>query len=351
MPKVSIIIPVYNVEQYLQDCIDSLVKQTLEDTELIFVNDASPDNSLAILHENQKKYPDRIVVIDSKVNLRQGGARNLGLQRATADYVGFVDSDDFVSPMMYQGLYEKAVETDADAVFMSAVCMPMTAEYGNVNFSDPGAFAVYFNPQRCRKLEGRELTVADKSEFITHMVGPSVWAGIYKKSVLLDHNLLFPEHLKFEDNYWCALARCYFSKIAVAEGVGYYYRFNQNSTVNKKNTRDFYDRSKVEEMLLDAVKERGLWDDHYEAWEFLFANRYGINTFLKFVTKYDEIPFDSIKELQAEVNEKFPNWRQNKYLKEDKSLKQKIRRIAFSLKPDSALGRLGMKVIAAYFNR
>ena len=111
--KLSVIIPVYGVEKYLQACIDSVVNQTMKDIEFIFVNDASLDGSLEILRENERKYPDLICVIDSKENLMQGGARNLGIRAARGEYVGFIDSDDFIHPEMYEKLYNKAVGYDA----------------------------------------------------------------------------------------------------------------------------------------------------------------------------------------------------------------------------------------------
>ena len=103
-PLVSIIVPVYNVELFIDECISSLVNQTLSNIEIILVNDASTDKSLEKIVEWSRK-DDRIVVINSKQNLRQGGARNLGIKAARADYIGFVDSDDFVSYEMYENLY------------------------------------------------------------------------------------------------------------------------------------------------------------------------------------------------------------------------------------------------------
>ena len=117
--KVSVIIPVYNVEKYLQDCIDSLINQTLQEIEFIFVNDASPDNCLAILLNNEKKYPDKIRVIDSKVNLKQGGARNLGIKAAKGEYIGFVDSDDIVACDMFELLYESVKKDNSDVAFVN----------------------------------------------------------------------------------------------------------------------------------------------------------------------------------------------------------------------------------------
>ena len=104
----SIIIPCYNSELYLDRCIKSLLSQTLGSNhlEFIFVNDASTECTLPILHKSETMYPNLITVINSSTNLKQGGARNLGLQYASGDYVGFVDSDDWIEPDMYEQLYQ-----------------------------------------------------------------------------------------------------------------------------------------------------------------------------------------------------------------------------------------------------
>ena len=123
MAKVSIIVPIYNVEQYLEECMDSIVGQTLEDLEIICVNDGSTDGSLDIL----KKYAaadDRIIIID-KENEGYGCAMNDGLDRATGDYVGIVEPDDYVDIHMYEDLYHIAEEKNLDIVkadFYRFVC-------------------------------------------------------------------------------------------------------------------------------------------------------------------------------------------------------------------------------------
>ena len=116
--KVSIIVPVYGVERWLARCLDSLVNQTLEDIEIIVVNDGSPDSSQNIIDEYVKKYP-RIVQGHKKENGGLSDARNYGLKFATGEYIAFVDSDDYVDITMYEKLYSKALEENADAVICS----------------------------------------------------------------------------------------------------------------------------------------------------------------------------------------------------------------------------------------
>ena len=108
MPKLSVIVPVYNAKDKLPRCLDSLLAQTLSDIEFILVNDASTDGSYDILLDYEKQSPERIIVIDCEVNRRAGGARNTGLDMASGDYIGFVDSDDYILPDMFECLYNKA---------------------------------------------------------------------------------------------------------------------------------------------------------------------------------------------------------------------------------------------------
>lgn len=114
--KVSVIVPVYNGEKTLTACLGNLMYQTLEDMKLILVNDASTDGSLRIMQDCQKLSSKKVKIIDSKNNKGPGGARNLGIQKAEGQYIGFVDCDDVVDLMMYEKLYKKAVEDNYDIV-------------------------------------------------------------------------------------------------------------------------------------------------------------------------------------------------------------------------------------------
>ena len=115
MPKVSIIVPVYNSGKYLKTCLDSLVNQTLKDIEIIAVDDCSTDNSLLILMDYAKKYHN-IKVYHNRENLGQGASRNRGLDIARGEYIGFVDSDDYIRYTMYEDMYKAAVNNSAPLV-------------------------------------------------------------------------------------------------------------------------------------------------------------------------------------------------------------------------------------------
>ena len=116
--KLSVIVPVYNMaaEGRLQFCLDSLVNQTISDYEILAVDDASTDQSPEILREYAEKYPGKLRVLTHQVNRRQGGAKNTGLKAAAGEWVGFIDSDDWVTPDYYEKLLRRAEETGADMV-------------------------------------------------------------------------------------------------------------------------------------------------------------------------------------------------------------------------------------------
>ncbi|WP_018675061.1 glycosyltransferase family 2 protein [Riemerella columbina] len=128
MKKVSIIVPVYNVEQYLSKCLDSLVAQTLEEIEILVIDDGSTDGSKSIMELYQKNYPEKIVIY-SKSNGGLSDARNYGLDRAQGEYIGFVDSDDFVTPTMFEEMYTLAKKNVAQMVICN---LQKVNEHGEV---------------------------------------------------------------------------------------------------------------------------------------------------------------------------------------------------------------------------
>lgn len=128
MPKVSVIVPVYNSEQELRDCLGSLVEQTEKDIEIIVIDDASTDNSPEIEAEYQKKYPN-VKVYRNERNLGQSETRNRGIELAEGDYIAFLDSDDYVNPGMYEELYQAAVENNMPELIVTGLSFVKGNEY------------------------------------------------------------------------------------------------------------------------------------------------------------------------------------------------------------------------------
>lgn len=134
MPKVSVIVPVYNSEQELRDCLDSLVEQTEKDIEIIVIDDGSTDNSPEIEAEYQKKYPN-VKVYRNERNLGQSETRNRGIELAEGDYIAFLDSDDYVNPGMYEELYQAAVDNNMPELIVTGLSFVKGNEYRKKNLT------------------------------------------------------------------------------------------------------------------------------------------------------------------------------------------------------------------------
>lgn len=169
MPKVSVIIPVYNAQDYLEKCLDSIVNQTLEDIEIICVNDCSTDNSLDILLKYSQN-DNRIKVIDCKVNGGESKARNTGLNIATGEYLAFVDNDDTIDLDFYERLYNKAIETKAEIVKAEAHI-----------FETDGSNKFDCMNEKIKKYNSKL--------FFTHYW----WCAIYKKELINNNNIRLAE--------------------------------------------------------------------------------------------------------------------------------------------------------------
>ena len=185
-PKVSVIIPVYNVERYLRACLDSIVSQTINDLEIVIVDDASTDGSLSLVREYEKAY-GFITTIALSENTPGGSGipSNMGIRRARGEYIGFVDSDDWADKSMFEELYCHAMATDADLVLCN-----FKLYYENEN-----RFYDSYDNERWRFLADR--IGSDTFKLITHkdivQLSSGPWRKLYKRAFLMQNNIRFPE--------------------------------------------------------------------------------------------------------------------------------------------------------------
>ena len=240
MPKVSIIVPVYNSGKYLRTCLDSLVRGTLKDIEIIAIDDCSTDNSLLILEEYAKKNPN-IKVYHNKNNLGQGASRNKGLDVAKGEYIGFVDSDDYISRIMYENMYNIAIETNVPLVltYIDYVYDDSSLDKTPILLEDVFSFNPYDK---------------DKKHVIPYET-PSSCTKLYKRELIGNHR--FVEDTLFEDVEFTYFMMMKANKIAVLPSVNYYYRANNYDSVSfktYKKTDKIYDIFKVLDKLEEDAK-------------------------------------------------------------------------------------------------
>lgn len=225
MAKVSIIIPVYNVEEYLHECMESVVNQTLKDIEIICVNDGSTDGSPGILQEYAQN-DKRIVLID-KANGGYGHAMNCGLDRASGEYIGIVEPDDFVPLEMYEELYEKAVFNDLDFV---------KADFYRFKTMENGERELVCNHLSQKERDyNKVFNPSMTPEALRYIM--NTWSGIYKRSFLEEYHIRHHETpgASYQDNgFW--IQTFVFAKRAMILDKPYYMnrRDNPNSSVNSR---------------------------------------------------------------------------------------------------------------------
>ena len=206
MPAVSIIIPVYNAQDYLRRCLNSVCNQTLKDIEIICVNDCSTDNSLYILQEYAAKYSN-MKVIDCKKNGGESVARNIGLSQVTGEYIAFVDNDDEVDLDFYEKLYLRAKETNADIVKGEALIID-------------------FDGQKVYSHLNDRIRLHHSKWFFEY----EWWSAIYKTKMVKNCNLLLPEGYPLGgDQFFLHNAVMACQKLELIDGVFYYWLRREGS--------------------------------------------------------------------------------------------------------------------------
>lgn len=294
MYKVSVIVPVYNVEQYLQRCLESVVTQTLEELQIIVVNDGTKDHSQDIIDTFVAKYPKRVFAYQ-KENGGLSSARNEGLQYATGEYVAFLDSDDYIEKDMYQDMYNKAKEKHFDLV----VC-----DFNEIREGKP----VPFTSRIVKDLHSREEVKKAMVDFY-----PSAWNKLYKRSVLQDNHLLFKKGVWFEDVEFLYRLLPHITSVGCVAKPFYQYVIREGSITSRNDMR-IYHYIDNWNGVVQYYKDMQLFDVYKEELEYCYV-RYLFATFIKSATKFDRQEFSkaTTKALQA-VREHFPNYKKNAYL-------------------------------------
>ena len=252
-PKISIIIPVYNVEKYLRECLDSCVNQTLEDIEIICVDDCSPDNSIKILEEYQQKDP-RIKILRHKENKKQGAARNKGLEVATGEYIWFVDSDDYIDTKACQILYDAIKEFDVDILCFSA--LRFSEESGERKYFYDKYYhqGVQINKIYHPKTNWKEINFSNLN------VAP--WAYLTKRDLI--QKLRFIEGVFYEDAEFTPILLASANSFCFIPYSAYFYRINQGSTMlTPMSQKRLEDQIAVAESLDKFVQEKKISKSHF----------------------------------------------------------------------------------------
>ena len=271
--KVSVIVPVYNVEQYLYRCLDSICNQTLKDIEILVIDDGSTDSSFSIIQEFAEK--DERIRYYSQENQGQGIARNWGIENARGEFIGFVDSDDYVKLEMYEVLYNKAIENDGDIV---------------------ECIRVETDPIRAKRIE----EVVDGGInaiklFSENVFKVAFWDKLFKRDLFIEHNIRFPLYpLKMRhQDFAISMQPLFFAKRIVLLNKEFYFYSDQRvgsvtNSITKKHLVDF-------EVALDINKKflekQGVFENLYNSYSKIYFNHslFRFNNILKMYSSKKEL--------------------------------------------------------------
>lgn len=301
--KLSIIVPVYNMaaDKKLEYCMDSLLHQTLEDYEIIAVDDASTDESPAILKRLAEQYPDKLTVILSKENHHQGGARNLGIKAAKGTYLGMMDSDDWAAPDMYEKLVRKAEETGADVV---------GCDYSLVHTHtmEPGQLVAVNTAEQTGILD------EEKKKLLVLQAGSMV-VKIYRRAIITENELWFPPDIFYEDNCMSPLWLLHCTHFErVAEPLYYYYQ-HEVSTVHHISLEKCRDRMQAMDLLVEKSRAFGFYDRFYPELEYKYAELYLVNTLFGYLPGKGKGKYALTRQLKKGIRTQFPDFQENAYYK------------------------------------
>ena len=304
MTKISVIIPVYNVECYLDKCIQSVLSQNFIEYEVILVDDGSTDESGKICDEYSQKY-SQIRVIHQK-NKGLGGARNTGIEAACGDYLLFIDSDDSIKENMFSFLYNTAFENGSDIVLFG------------MDYIDEDDRII----ETRRPFNGGIRNIDSDERMSIFSVDPYAWNKFYRRELFIKNNIRYPEKIWYED--LCVTPKIILcaDKLTLTDRVFYNYLQRKNSIMHVKNADRNSDMLAVVTDVLDFYKTKGVFDKYYQQLCFMTVMHVMVLCTLRVASA--DIHHPLLKQFYDFTYNNFPDFKKNSYVKANLTLRHKI---------------------------
>lgn len=297
MADISIIIPAYNAEKYIEKCLDSIISQTKKELEIIVVNDGSTDNTESIV----KNYKDKRIKYFKNKNQGIGKTRNFGIEKATGKYIMFIDSDDYIEKNECEKLYCKAENNNLDIVicdFYKVYDSGKIEQIHTPNFNDS--------------------SLKDNPDIITEYLCP--WAKLYNRKMIIDNNIKFVENLKYEDAPFVIKALCTAKKIGKVDECLNYYLIHGNSETTVRDRRCF-DILKIIDIIRKETKDKEYLKDKIDKLTVRIITNYTIQQRMQ---KDKKIGMEFIDKAFEYLEREIPNYKDNKYFENRSTLKRLI---------------------------
>ena len=309
MIKVSIILPVYGVAEYIVKCTESLLAQTLQEMEFLFVDDRGPDNSIELLKQIIKGHPreKQFRILTPEHNLGAGMARNFAIPEAKGEYIAFVDSDDWIEPDMFERLYNRAKEQGN-----TDLCMCQASK----DYLDGTPSEILSNPE---VTEGA-FTPDKRAFFLTHYVS-YFWTFIYKREMIEKYAIRYPEDRSADDSFFLACALMTAKSISRVDAPFYHYLIRPGSVCTTKDSVKYKKRLIVFSKLMDYAKQQGVYPEYQQEIDFLYIKKGYLSTLVNYVVNALEPKKEVFEEVYQKFLQEVPAYKQNVYLKKKKVLR------------------------------
>ena len=298
-PKVSVIVPCYNCEDTVERTLDSLAAQTLKDLELVVINDGSTDQTLAVLEHWKQAHPDIHMELYTKENEGIAEARNFGVSKVTGDYFGFLDSDDYTVPEMFEEMYDLAVKDDLELVI-----------------SD-----FYWKNSNGESLQ-KEGPYEAGPDMMVNLFAV-LWDKLYKTEFIRSLDIVFPKGDRYEDACYLYCLCCRLHNIGFTN-KGYVRYIQQEGSITHTNNDQVKNMIHVFQTILKYYKDHGYYEEYKDALEYIHIKFFLGNSFLRSAKIKDkEDRRNTIRMGWDLLNKEFPDWHQNPYLKSMGGMKNK----------------------------
>lgn len=304
MPKLSVIIPVYNVEAYLAKCIESVLSPSVSDYEIVIVNDGSTDGSLSVAESYRARYPALITIVTTE-NMGLGSARNTGMAHSSGEYLYFLDSDDYLAPGGIEGIFSCLAE-DFD------LCI-----FDSITVDESGRELKYV--RGCRP--GNEVRLEEYPELLLEI--PNVWNKIYRRSLFTDHGILFPGRAWFEDLRTVPKLYALADRILYRPEAWHRYLLRGGSITNSSNAARNLEMIDAVDDLLSFYRERGLYEPYKDVLEYLVFHSEFLTSAVR--ANLADVHSPVQEELMRDFLQRFPDFRKNPYIRKI-SVKHKLLR-------------------------
>ena len=331
MARISIITPVYNVRDFIVTCIDSFVFQSMDDLEVIFVDDHGQDDSIALAKKYLEEYVGNIKFrfIATESNSGPAAARNLGLGKATGEYVAFVDSDDWIEPQFCELLYKAASGNRADI----ALC-----DISLDNVSD-GTSEVKKNPS----VHNGEFTPKNRRKFLKSFTSYFT-TYIYRREFLEENAIRFPDTRSAEDS--CFLTCCLIAarRIASVRQAMYHYMIRSTSLSISSDSGRYRQKLESFSRMLEYARSRDLYDANRDELDFIYIKKAFLISVFTYIRNTEKPQKEEIVSIARELEKNVPQFRNNRYLRGD----LKIRTLSSLIEKHP---KIAMSVISTYLKK